>query len=268
MALHRDEALVLRRLDYSETSQILLVFCRELGAQRLIAKGIKRGTKTRVAVGVDLLEAGTVVLSRRTGADAQLGIMTEWRQQDTFPHLRRDLPRLYAAQYAAEATGQLTESGDPHPGLFDALRSLFTNLAAGEPLGHLVAFLLTLLREIGLMPQFNACVACGRTFSPLREAGGRAEGGPGRVDLAHLYFSSHQGGIICRDCEPAAVEKRRVDPVAVSILQERAEGSARDSRVDSAAFDLLDYHLTETIGRPLRLSQPLRDALCRAAAAR
>src|SRR5262245_11644028 len=99
MALHSDDAIVLRRLDYSETSQVLHVFCRELGAQRLIAKGIKRGTKTRVAVGVDLLEWGTVVFSRRAGSDAQLGTMTEWRQKDTFAHVRRDLTRLYAAQY-------------------------------------------------------------------------------------------------------------------------------------------------------------------------
>src|SRR5438477_9332566 len=118
MALLKDDAIVLRRLDYSETSQILLIFCRELGPQRLIAKGIKRSTKTRVAVGVDLLEFGTVVLSRRSTADAQLGIMTEWRQRDTFSHLRRDLLRLYAGQYAAEAISQLTEAGDPHPGLF------------------------------------------------------------------------------------------------------------------------------------------------------
>src|SRR5438477_8405757 len=98
MALLKDDAIVLRRLDYSETSQVLLVFCRELGPQRLIAKGIKRGTKTRVAVGVDLLEFGTVVFSRRAGSDAQLAIMTEWRQADTFAHLRRNLLRLYATQ--------------------------------------------------------------------------------------------------------------------------------------------------------------------------
>src|SRR5438552_19214246 len=119
MALLKDDAIVLRRLDYSETSQILLIFCRELGAQRLIAKGIKRGTKTRVAVGVDLLEFGTIVLSRRSTADAQLGTITESPQHATFPHLRRDLLRPYSAQYAAEPTAPPTNSADPHPTLFN-----------------------------------------------------------------------------------------------------------------------------------------------------
>ena len=55
MPLVKDEAIVLRRLDSSESSQVLVFFTREHGPQRLIAKGIKRGTKQRFATGIDLL---------------------------------------------------------------------------------------------------------------------------------------------------------------------------------------------------------------------
>ncbi len=61
MALISDRAIVLRRLDYSETSQILALFTREYGQVRVIAKGIKRSTRSRFAVGIDLLEVGQVV---------------------------------------------------------------------------------------------------------------------------------------------------------------------------------------------------------------
>jgi DNA repair protein RecO (recombination protein O) len=284
MGLFRDDAIVLRRLDYSETSQVLLVFCRALGAQRLIARGIKRGTKTRVAVGVDLLESGTVLFSRREGGSAQLGTLTEWRQSDLHDHLRRDLACGYAAQYAAEVTAQLTEEADPHPGLFDALHELLRALepvppqshgnpfscgigvppviperahpqpvkpAPVDPLGPLVVFLMSLLREIGLLPHFGGCVGCGRSIAAAET----------------LYFSSRQGGLLCRDCEPAAVEKRRVDPAAVALL--RRVSTEQHSRIAAepgwrGAFDVLDYHLTETMARPARLSGPLREALRRA----
>lgn len=275
MALIHDDAIVLRRLDYSETSQVLLVFCRAHGAQRMIAKGIKRGTKRRVAVGVDLLERGTVVFSRRPGSEA-LGTLTEWRQRDAYPHLRRDLPRWYAAQYAAEAAAHLTEEGDPHPGLFDATIALLESLATDPSLAALTRWLHVLLREIGLTPEWSRCAACGRSVSAAEP----------------VFFSSRQGGIVCRDCEPALVEKRRVASDALAALRLGAEqaaingesamqdddsdsaetprgptdskaaiAAARGSTAEMGAFEVLDYHLRETLARPLRLAQPLKDAL-------
>lgn len=242
MALVKDFAITLRRLDYSETSQVLAMLTREHGQQRLIAKGIKRGTKTRVAVGVDLLELGRVVFSQRSGREDVLAVMTEWRQEDTFPHLRRDLGRCYAAQYAAEVTSHLTEAHDPHPALFDGLHRLLGDLKTVDPLVGLVGYLWLMLTEIGLRPELGRCANCHRDVSGDRR----------------LYFSSRQGGAICRDCEPAMVEKRQIAPQV-------AAGFARDGTVSAsqsaAAFDVLDYHLREIMARPAKLSSALRAAL-------
>jgi DNA repair protein RecO (recombination protein O) len=248
VALVKDIAVTLRRLDYSETSQVLVMFTREHGQQRLIAKGIKRSTKTRTAVGIDLLEYGRTVFSQRPGKEDNLATLTEWRQEDTFPHLRRDLPRLYAAQYAAEVTSHLTEVHDPHPGLFDALLALLRGLAAADPLPMLVAYLWQMLTEVGLRPELSCCVGCGRDI---------------RGDRV-LYFSSRQGGAICRDCEPAAVEKRRLRlDVPAALLADPSRGrlghmEGRDPALALAAFDILDYHITEIMARPPRLSAMLR----------
>ena len=242
MALIKDTAIVLRRLDYSETSQVLAVFTRLHGQQRLIAKGIKRGTKKRVAVGVDLLELGRVVFSQRPGKEATLSTLTEWHQEEAFAHLRRDLSRCYAAQYAAEVTSQLTEVHDPHPALFDALRRLLSELAHAAALPALVDFLWLLLKEIGLRPELSTCVNCNRRIE----------------DEKVLYFSSRQGGAVCRDCESAIIEKRRIDP---ALARAFSVGHWRDDDQAAAGFDLLDYHLTETMSRPAKLSGMLRTAL-------
>ncbi len=293
MALVKDSAVVLRRLDYSETSQVLAVFTRGHGQLRLIAKGIKRSTKDRAAIGIDLLELGDAVISLRPGKEDNLATLTEWRQQDGFPHLRQGLDRMYAAQYAAEATAQLTELHDPHPALFDGLAALLRRMGQAHALPALVEYLLLLLKEIGLQPEWASCANCGR----------------GVVGDPVAYFSSRQGGVVCRDCESALVEKRRVriktletcrslsqsdaggtlQPVP-STANARADqspvtpasrrGAAFDgrrsrSRIGTAskpgvegvhgdvpgAFDLLDYHLRETAGRPLHLSPLLRAAL-------
>ena len=90
MSLISDKAIVLRRLDYSETSQILALFTREHGQVRVIAKGIKRSTRSRFAVGIDLLELGHVVWSAREDRPQNLGILTEWKQVNAFVGLREN----------------------------------------------------------------------------------------------------------------------------------------------------------------------------------
>jgi DNA repair protein RecO (recombination protein O) len=242
VTLVKDMAIVLRRLDYSETSQVLAVFTREHGQVRLIAKGVKRSTKTRVATGIDLLELGQAVFSLRTGKEDNLATLTEWRQEDGFAHLRRDLARSYAAQYAAEITSQLTEVHDPHVGLFDALRRFLPALAEEDTVTALVGYLWVLLREIGLRPDLGRCVSCGRPT----EGGGA------------LFFSSREGGAICRDCEPAMIEKRRIPPAIGRALTD--EGLS-DKSLAMPAFELLDYHFTELMSHPPRTSRLLRQAI-------
>lgn len=242
VALVKDMAVVLRRLDYSETSQILAVFTRLHGQQRLIAKGAKRSTKSRVAVGIDLLELGRVVFSSRAGKEEQLATLTEWQQVDNFPHLRRDLVRCYAAQYAAEVTSHLTELQDPHANLFDGLHAFFLSLDRGDALRGLVAYLWLILTEVGLRPELSSCVVCRRDVA----------------DDDPLYFSSRQGGAVCRDCEPAAVEKRRISS---EVARSLATLDHDQGATALPAFDLLDYHLTEILARRPKLSAMLRSVL-------
>lgn len=237
MAYLKDTAIALRRLDYSETSQVLAFYTAAHGQQRLIAKGIKRGAKKRFAAGIDLLESGEIVFTRSARGGDALGILSEWRQLSLHAPLRDRLDRLYAAQYAAELTAALTIEDDPHPPIFDALNAALRALCeTGEPVGAVVEFQAALLTETGLMPRLEACVSCG-TVCPTN---------------ADLYFSSHEGGLMCPDCERHRVEKRLVAPAAVEAL---ATGTPVPARWRVAAFDLLDYHVTHLMGRPPKLSR-------------
>jgi len=236
MAALKDDAVVLRRLDYSETSQVLALFTRSHGKARVIAKGVKRSTKTRFAPALDLLDVGTVVISVRHPRQEALGILTEWRQSTPAGALRERLDRLYAAQYAAALTSELTEDWDPHPYLFDALSRLFADLSrADRVLALLLRFQRVLLAEVGSIPLFDHCIGCGIEDPP-------SEG---------LFFSSLEGGLVCRDCEPAHTEKRSVPDIARAWLV-RGDGDANGTR---PAFEILDYHLSHLMGKRHPLSK-------------
>jgi len=230
MASLKDQAIALRRLDYSETSQVLLFLTRDHGTQRLIAKGIRRGTKKGFATGIDLLERGQVVFIRKLGGEGRLGTLIEWRQTSAYLGLRENLQRLYTAEYAVEVTAAMVEDGDPHPELFNALAECLEALSSSDhPAVLLVEYQCALLTSVGLWPDLSRCVACDRPAPPGRGA----------------YFSAHQGGLICRDCEGGLPEKRKVTAATLTALRQR-EWTNETVRL---AFELLNYTISHVIGR-------------------
>ena len=172
----------------------------------------------------------------RLQSDASLGILTEWRQLDAYVGLRSDLRRLYGGQYAAEITSVMVEESDPHTELYDALRDLLGGLAGGgDPLPLLVGYQCAILRSAGLWPELGRCVMCDKTAPP-----GRAG-----------YFAVHRGGLICRNCEPGVIEKRKVSGATLDALRKGRlmPETARD------AFDLLDHVISHIIGRQPALAR-------------
>ena len=233
-----DQAIVLRLTDYSESSQIVSLFGAEHGLLRLIAKGTRRSTRSRVAVGLDLLELGEVSFVKPR-EQAGLGTLTRWRLRDGFLALRRDLALQYAGFYAAELTLRLTAEYDPHPELFAALLRLLRELCDLPGAGQnrvaelVVRFQAALLRSIGYGPRLRECVDCQRP---------RPRRGP-------VYFSSQAGGLLCRDCAPRHHEKR---PLELRWLEPPA---ARQAPL--YWFELLDYHLAHLAGGPPRTAAVL-----------
>jgi len=238
MSTIKDQAVILRRIDFSETSQVLALFTRQSGKVRVIAKGVKRSTRTRFAPAVDLLDIGEAVIAGRYRDRDRLAVLTEWTPTLPVTGLRNDLVRLYAGQYLAALTAELTEDGDPHPGLFDALCLGLTDLSRGQPpLGVVVRFQHSLLVAVGSMPDFTRCVGCRGAVPPTGD----------------VYFSSFEGGLLCRDCEAARSEKYLIHSAGRSLLA-GDRGSDSGERV---ALAVLDYHLAHLMGRRLPLGRTL-----------
>lgn len=235
MPVIKDHAVILRRLDFSENSQVLALFTRDHGKVRAIAKGVKRSTKTRFAPAPDLLDVGSAVLSAKSADRERLAILTEWTSTQPLTGLRDEITRLYAAQYAAALTAELTEDWDPHIELFDALVRALTGLAHGEPpMQCVLRFQRTLLDSVGSMPELDRCVGC---QNPV------ASDGP-------VYLSSFDGGLLCRDCEAPRSEKYLLSRPALASMRGAVDGPVNPF----GAISAFDYHLTHLMGRRLPLS--------------
>jgi DNA repair protein RecO (recombination protein O) len=246
-----DRCICLRKIEYSETSQIVVLLSRGHGVQRLMAKGAHRRTKAGASKfdgGVDLLEVGDAVFSQKV--DRDLGLLTEWTLSEGHLEIRRNLRAMYLGLYAAELVGLLFQEHDAHPALFDQLENCLSELGTARVEETFLAFELDAFREAGFSPELDACGSCGQAV----EARSPAE---------MVYFSAAQGTVLCRNCCGAFPDHFAVDPRLLNLLRgltklPRVNGAAqRLPRLTRHQTDPLNRifadHLEHTLGRRMRM---------------
>lgn len=104
MALTTTTALCLRKVDFSETSQILTLLTDKLGIVGAIAKGAKR-EKSSIGGPLDLMCLYNVVLYDRSKRGT-LSILAQAELQDFFPAARGSYARFMAVESIREQIGR------------------------------------------------------------------------------------------------------------------------------------------------------------------
>ena len=98
MSSFRTPALVLRKFEFGETSQVLHLLTRDRGRVHALAKGSLKA-KSAFLGPLDVLELGEARLYPRKEG---LAILGGFERETAFPGVRKDLARLEAAFAALE----------------------------------------------------------------------------------------------------------------------------------------------------------------------
>lgn len=209
MSSEKASALVIRTVDFSETSLVVTLFTREFGKIGALAKGARR-LKGPFESALDLLALCRIVFLHKS-SDA-LDLLTEAKLLRRFRPAGHDLSGLYAGYYVAELLAGLTDDDDPHPELFDLADETLVALAAGDSVGKwVVRFELGALRLLGHNPMLDACVECGDAIAVA-----------GRVAFGQL-----DGGVLCPKCRGG---KKEVVMVSAGALRTMAQLANPDSQ--------------------------------------
>lgn len=239
-------AFVLHRYDWSESSVIVDLFTRAQGRTAVVAKGAKKPHSNLRAVLLPFQRINVTLgkLPEGEGAsDIQTLRQAEWA--GGLSMLTGEA--LFSGFYLNELLMKLLARHDPHPALFDAYAQTLPSLADVDELrvqSALRAFELTLLREIGLLPDLALATL---TLQPLKPEG--------------LYALRPEAGVI-----EAAPDEAGVPGAVLAALQAALARSQLDALQQTCALALpalkaqlralLHYHLGST---PLRTRQVMHD---------
>jgi DNA repair protein RecO (recombination protein O) len=202
----KTDAIVIRLADFSESSKVVTMFTRDFGKVAALAKGAKR-LKSPFEAALDLLTECRVVFLRKSTSG--LDLLTEAQLTSRFRPSGADLSRLYSGYYVAELLDGLIQEYDPHPNLYDVASDTLRSLSAdGDSRLPLLHFEIELLREIGHLPDLEACSLC---HEPIVFGQG-----------ARFWVS--QGGLICPQCGRPEYQHTEVHGGTIAVLQRLATG--------------------------------------------
>lgn len=205
MSVEKTAALVVRQVDFSESSRVLTLYTLAFGKVGALAKGARR-LKGPFEIALDLLTEVDVVILRKSSGG--LDLLTEARLKRRFQPASGDLLSLYGGYYLAELLDSLTVENDPQPILYDAAVSTLDHLSrGGHSLVALLRFELILLRELGQLPALDACLGCDQPFP----------------DTGSITFKVSQGGFFCPACREQVSGVHLVSRQSVSKLADLAD---------------------------------------------
>ena len=245
MASEKSSAIVLRTVEFSETSLVVTLFTREFGKVRALAKGARR-PKGPFESALDLL----AVVSNSVPAQI-VRCPRPADRSEAGPPLSGGRPRfepLYAGYYVAELLAELTDTHDPHPELFDAADQALLALDTGASPATTILWLeLLALGQVGHAPALDQCAACGREIE----------------SASRLPFGLLAGGLLCAACRSG---QRQVVSVRAEVVEtlRRFSAAAIGTAVDWQSLEvpvdqrgelrgLMSNYLNHLTGHRLRL---------------
>lgn len=174
------QAIVLKRFDFRETSQIVTFFTRDHGKVKGILKGIRKDHK-KFGSSVDQFSVNHLVYYGHRESD--LHLVGQCDLKVFFFKIRQDVKRTLAASYALELVDAIMPSEEKNTEIYDLLIAYLTALEDTDDVSKLVhIFQIKILLLSGFRPFLDSCVVCQKKISPK------------------MQFSMKLGGLLCEDC--------------------------------------------------------------------
>lgn len=180
MSQERTEAIVLRGVDFSESSRIVTFLTPGRGRLACMAKGVRR-RKSQLGPLLDTFNHIEVVYYWRDGRQVQQ--LADAALLNGFSAIKRNLEKASFAAFPLELVYKVAHDNEPSEELFARFVRGLESLASwkGDVRAHACWQVVQLLSAAGFEPRLDGCAACG---GPIPTPPG----------------FSYDGGAVCRGC--------------------------------------------------------------------
>jgi len=206
--------IILKEINYSESSKILTVFTKEYGKIGILSKGCRNIRSKLRSVSTRLIYGFFHFYYQPNGLSTLICVDVE----NTFSHILSSIDDIAYANYLLELTDKIVE-GDAESDLFDLLISTLEKIEEGiTPKMLSNIFSLKVLPLLGCGLVLDECVSCGSSENIVT------------IDI-------EQGGFICKKCY---ANQMIVDPKLIQLLRLSMEVDVKKIKKLSLDTTLVD----------------------------
>lgn len=233
----RLEAVVLRHTDWGEADRLLVLFGREAGKIRAIAKGVRK-LHSRKAGHLEPFTRVKLLLAR--GRD--FWIVTQADTVDAYLPIRDDLVRTAYAAYVIELLDRFTYEEGQNRALYQALVDVLQLISMlPDPFPAVRHYELRLLDILGFRPELTNCVRCEKLIKPEDQ-----------------FLDAGQGGVLCPRCGELSAAARPISMQGLKYLRhfqrstfQEASRAPLTPAIKREMEALLRYYITYWLERQL-----------------
>lgn len=181
--LFKTEAIVLRKLDYGDSSRIIQFFSEEFGKLPAIIKGA-RSPKSKLGLVLDSFNYVQIVFYKKESRDIQL--VKDVDLLNHFGYIKENLDRIQFASAIVELLSNLLTENEAHRKLFaGSVKALeILNNPERDPKLYFAKYFIFFIKEIGYAISIDICSQCGSHITSDQPVG-----------------FNYDSGIICPECK-------------------------------------------------------------------
>lgn len=177
------DAINLKSYNLSESDKIMVMYSRDRGIIRGVAKGVKK-PKSKLGARMDLLVANKLMLHKGRNLDT----ISQAEALNTFNATRRNMDKIFYSMYISEVVNNFGVEDDPCSAvIFDLLYEALNTISRAEDkiqiLNAVLKFQLKMMRVSGFSLELDKCLCCGNP-----------------IENCNMYFSGRLGGVVCLEC--------------------------------------------------------------------
>jgi DNA repair protein RecO (recombination protein O) len=228
----KTDAVVLKSMNYRDSSKIVTFYTRKYGKVKCIAKGARQ-MKSRLGAALQPITNVSLVLYRKEHRELQL--VTQCDALKTYKNIHGELERMAVALAVLELVNQLVHDEEENSRLYELLVETLDEIerAPKNCLNLFFAFEIRCAALFGFSPDLDTCLGCGRVLDDIGADGS-------------AVFQLSRGSVICSRCGRAGTSDTGM--VKLSRLQTKA-GAGRpredgNTRVSVGTLKILHRFLT------------------------
>ena len=165
--LVKTEAIVLRKLNYGDTSKIATFYTKDSGRISCIVKGA-RSPKSKIGMLVDVMNHVEIVYYQKDSREIQL--ISQANLISHFPKIKDDLDKLKYSSAILELINNLTFENESNDRLYRGIIKILEliNSSDNNPRENFIRFFLFFMKELGYEIPMHECASCGNTLKTDR----------------------------------------------------------------------------------------------------